>query len=313
MRDRPNPRRGRASTIASALIAVAGSVLAPDLAGSADTPARMLFGAVAVPSPEVSRPVGAYAQGCLAGAVQLPSDGPGFQTMRPSRNRAWGMPQLVSYIQKLGADAPKLGWRGILIGDMSQPRGGPMLTGHASHQTGLDVDIWHLPMPDHRMTTEERETLSPTSVLKPGKLELEPSRYEESYARLIRQAASYPEVERIFVSAAIKKQMCETAGADRAWLRKIRPWAGHDDHFHVRLVCPPGMAGCEAQEPPPPGDDCGANLAYWFEYHPPPKGPPPPPPPPVTMANLPAACMGVLTAQPGGISEISPIPKAKPR
>jgi murein endopeptidase len=31
--------------------------------------------------------------------------------------------------------------RGLLIGDMSQPRDGPMLYGHSSHQIGLDVDI----------------------------------------------------------------------------------------------------------------------------------------------------------------------------
>lgn len=296
----------------TAAIAVAVLVM-PDLAGSADTPARMLFGAVGVPSAETPRAIGGYSLGCLAGGVQLPADGPGFQTMRPSRNRAWGTPQLVSYIQKLGADAPKVGWRGLLIGDMSQARGGPMLTGHASHQTGLDVDIWHLPMPDRRLTAEERETMSPTSVLKPGKLELEPSRYEESYARLIRQAVSYPEVDRVFVSAAIKRQMCETAGTDRAWLRKVRPWFGHDDHIHVRLACPPGMAGCEAQEPPPPGDDCGPNLAYWFEYHPPAKGPPPPPAPPLTLARLPAACAAVLSAQPGGVSDLTPVPKPRPR
>ena len=106
--------------------------------------------------------------------------------------------------------------------------------------------------------------------------------------------------------------LCDTVGADRAWLRKLRPWGGHDDHFHVRLVCPAGQAGCVPQDPPPPGDDCGANLAYWFEYHPPPKNPPPPAPP-MTMAKLPAACTTVLEAQPGGVTEITPLPRSKPR
>jgi hypothetical protein len=42
--------------------------------------------------------------------------------------------------------ARDIGWgKGLYIGDISQPRGGPMTSGHASHQIGLDADIWMLP------------------------------------------------------------------------------------------------------------------------------------------------------------------------
>ena len=85
-----------------------------------------------------------------------------------------------------------------------------------------------------------------------------------AHSRLIKRAASYPEVERIFVNAGVKKELCNTAGKDRAWLRKVRPWYLHDDHLHVRLSCPPGMAGCVAQDPVPEGDGCGENLRYWL-------------------------------------------------
>ena len=79
------------------------------------------------------------------------------------------MPVLVDYIETLANDAKVLdGWPGLLIGDMSQPRGGPMATGHASHQIGLDVDVWLDPMPDHTLSDAERESIGATSYIKPG-------------------------------------------------------------------------------------------------------------------------------------------------
>ncbi len=121
---------------------------------------------------------------------------------------------------------------------------------------------------------------------------------------------------RIFASPAIKKELCATAGTDRAWLRKIRPWYGHDDHMHVRLACPPGISGCVDQALPPPGDGCGKDLAWWFRPPPPPpKHPvkPRPPPPEKTLANLPAACREVLTEGPGGVALTAGIPLPEPR
>jgi len=109
----------------------------PDLS----QPARFLFGAKPEPAPLPARSLGAYSRGCLAGGVALPVDGPSWQVMRLSRNRNWGHPSLVDYLERLAADAPGLGWPGLLVGDLAQPRGGPMLTGHASHQIGLDGDI----------------------------------------------------------------------------------------------------------------------------------------------------------------------------
>ena len=102
-------------------------------------------------------PIGSYADGCLAGAVALPITGPAWQVMRLSRDRNWGTPRLIQFIERFGANAKKVGWNGLLIGDMSQPRGGPMISGHASHQIGLDADIWFTPMPDHVLSREERE------------------------------------------------------------------------------------------------------------------------------------------------------------
>jgi penicillin-insensitive murein endopeptidase len=224
-------------------------------------------------------------------------DGPHWQVMRLSRNRNWGTPRLIDYIERFANDAATLdGWPGLLIGDMSQPRGGPMPTGHASHQIGLDVDIWFLPMPTPAFTPEEREKVPFVSLLMTGRLSVDPLRWSDQYPALLKRAASYPEVARIFVSPAIKKQLCETTVGDRKWLSKLEPWWGHDDHFHVRLECPPGMATCVRQPPLGKSDGCGAELAWWFR----PQLPAPKlarPPPPLTLAGLPRACIEVLDAR----------------
>jgi penicillin-insensitive murein DD-endopeptidase len=228
-------RSMRIAVVAALVVLGAGVAVA-----QTNRPAKQLFGSVPVPAEMAPRAIGSYAKGCLAGAVALPLDGPNWQVMRLSRNRNWGHPVLIDYIKKLSADAARDGWPGLLVGDLAQPRGGPMLTGHASHQIGLDGDIWLIPMPDYQLSVEEREKKSAVSMLMTGRLAVDQSKWTDLQPRVLKRAASYPEVARIFVSAAIKQQLCQTAGSDRAWLRKIRPWYGHDAHFHVRLECPPG-------------------------------------------------------------------------
>jgi penicillin-insensitive murein endopeptidase len=281
-------------------------------------PAKQLFGAVSIPADLAPRAVGSYAKGCLAGAVALPLDGPHWQVMRLSRNRNWGHPVLIAYIKKLSEDAARDGWPGLLVGDIAQPRGGPMVTGHASHQIGLDADIWLTPMPDYTLSVEEREKKSAVSMLMTGRLAIDPRAWTDRQPIVLKRAASYPEVARIFVSAAIKQKLCETAGNDRAWLRKIRPWYGHDAHFHVRLDCPPGQSGCQPQAAVGPGDGCD-ELAEWLKPTPPPKPDQKPkpytPPPEIKLADLPAACTDVLNAgfAPGQASAFGmPLPRLRP-
>jgi penicillin-insensitive murein endopeptidase len=262
-------------------------------------PARELFGAVKTPAPLAARAIGFYAKGCLAGATALPIDGPAWQAMRLSRNRYWGHPELIKLVERLALDAQKYdGWPGLLVGDLSQPRGGPMLTGHTSHQVGLDADIWLTPMPNRRLSEDEREQLAATSVLGPDKLSVDPNVWSEAHVRLLKRAASYKGVERILVHPAIKKALCEATAKDqdRAWLSKIRPYWGHHYHFHVRIACPKGNKGCEAQPPPPAEDGCGKELDHWFALlkSPPKPGPPVPLKPPLTLAQLPAECRMVL-------------------
>jgi penicillin-insensitive murein endopeptidase len=269
-------------------------------AGAQNRPAKELFGAAAVSADLPPEPIGFYSRGCMAGGVALRPDGPYWQAMRLSRNRQWGLPVLVDFLEKLAEDAvTKDGWPGLLVGDMAQPRGGPMLTGHASHQIGLDADIWLTPMPSRRLTGREREDISAIPMVEPGPHLIYEERWTPAHGRLIRRAALDPRVERIFVAPGIKKKLCETAGGDRGWLTKVRPYYGHNYHFHVRLSCPAGT-NCRSQSPPPPGDGCGADLAYWFGKEPyrqaPEPAKPPKPPKPMTLGDLPPACRTVLQA-----------------
>lgn len=276
---------------------------------AADTrPAKQVFGSQLLPSAQISQPIGFYSKGCMSGAVQLPSDGPTWEAMRLSRNRRWGQPQLIALLEKLSHDAALHdGWPGLLVGDMSQPRGGPMITGHASHQIGLDADIWLTPMPvGRRLSASERESLSAISMLqKNARLTVDPNIWTPAHAGVIMRAASYPEVQRIFVNPAIKKKLCETWTGDRSVLGKVRPYYGHDYHFHVRLGCPAGSANCKEQAAVPTGDGCGKELAWWFSDEPwrkpkPPKpGTPAPKPHIMTVSDLPAACEAVLAAPSG--------------
>ncbi|WP_370675850.1 penicillin-insensitive murein endopeptidase [Pleomorphomonas sp. PLEO] len=275
-------------------------LLAAVLPAAAETPAKQLFGAVADPAPLSARSIGAYARGCLAGAALLPVNGPTWQVMRLSRNRNWGNPALVSFLEHLAAKAPAAGWNGLLVGDMSQPRGGPMASGHASHQIGLDADIWLTPMPKREFSYDERERVSAVSMLAPNTLTVDPKKFSDRQFNIIRLTAKQPEVERIFVNRAIKKALCEQATGDRRWLSKVRPWWGHDYHFHVRIACPRNSPTCKPQTEPPSGDGCGAELQSW--YAPPPPKPtkpskPKPPPPEITLKDLPPECSQVLVAK----------------
>ena len=273
-----------------------------------DVPAKELFGAQKTPANLASRAIGFYSKGCLAGAVALPINGPAWQVMRLSRNRNWGHPKLIGLLERLAEDARERdGWNGLMIGDISQPRGGPMLTGHASHQIGLDADIWLTQMPDRVLTRRERETISATSVVRDRKT-MNYKVWTEAHARLIRRAASYPEVARIFVHPPIKAELCKWATGDRSWLAKVRPYYGHNYHFHIRMKCPAGFAGCKDQPAPVPkdGTGCGEELAYWMgdkpwappkPVKPDPNAPKPKPPKPLTITGLPADCRTVVTVE----------------
>ncbi len=260
--------------------------------------AKQLFAPVTRPSAGPPDPIGRNALGCLAGGVQLPSEGPTWQAMRLSRNHHWGTPELVAFIERLSVNATRIGWQGIYVGDMSQPRGGPV-AGHASHQTGLDVDIWLNPPARLDLSRAEREKISAINVRTRDQRGVN-ANWTASHEAFLRAAARDPAVDRIFITAPAKLAMCAHApNNDRAWLRKIRPWWGHNDHIHVRLNCPRGDQSCVPTPPLPPGDGC-AEAVWWVTdalKPPDPNAPKPKPTPPPRLADLPPRCAEVLSSR----------------
>jgi len=238
--------------------------------------------------------IGAYNAGCLSGAVSLPPNGAGYQVMRLSRNRVYGHPDLKQFIESLGQATAAQGLGVLLVGDMGQARGGPTLSGHRSHQTGLDVDIWFLlskQAENHILSFNERETWNASSVLADGSDNIDYAQWSSANEQVLEAAARMPEVDRIFVNPSVKRELCKRKTA-HDWLRKIRPWWKHDDHFHVRLKCPAGNKQCVAQEPLPSGDGCDAGLAWWFSAEA--KQPAIKKPVPDKAPELPALCDAVL-------------------
>lgn len=262
--------------------------------------AKRLFGAKAFASSQPPAAYGSYAKGCLAGAQELPETGPTWQAMRLSRNRNWAHPETIDMVTKLSAfAATQPGWAGLYVGDMSQPRGGPMLTGHRSHQIGLDADIWMLPPKSLDLSRQQRESISSISLRRANGAYVNES-WSRQHHEILKAAAKDPRVSRIFVFPGAKVQMCADERGDRGYLRKIRPWWGHHYHFHVRLACPAGLRGCVDQAPPPPGDGCADAVQWQQNILNPPK--PDPNAPKVTpkprrellLADLPAQCNAVL-------------------
>ena len=238
----------------------------------------------------------------------MPETGPTWQVMRLSRDRAWGNPVLVQYLEDISAfAATQPGWKGLYIGDIGQPRGGPMRSGHESHQIGLDADVWFLPATSVALSRAAREKIADISVQTADMTGVN-ARFTPALAAILRRAADDPRVDRIFVAAPIKLALCKDAtAADTAWLQKLRPWYGHDDHFHVRLKCPAGATACETQTPTVAelsngGSGCDDSLTWWVTTyleelkHPKPPGKKQRGPRDYVMAELPKACVGVLTS-----------------
>jgi penicillin-insensitive murein endopeptidase len=213
------------------------------------------------PRPGPPSAIGFYSAGCLQGAERLPLDGNGYAVMRPSRRRFFGHSTLITYLTALALDRRIATKKLLLIGDLGPAQGGPTLSGHASHQNGLDADIWFLTSAT-RPTGVEREKLSaPGFVVERKRLK---ATWGVAQVSLLAAAAQRSEVNRIFVSPPIKRYMCREY-PKASWLYRLRPWWGHEDHFHVRLMCPADSPLCREQDPLDPSDNgCGPGLDWWF-------------------------------------------------
>ncbi len=206
------------------------------------------------PSDGPAGSVGGYSGGCLHGGERLPARGKGFVVAEPERRRFFGHPALIAFIRDFGAAVAKRDLGLLPIGDLSQPRGGPAPSGHASHQTGLDADIWYVDgreRPLAKVPMVDLETNLPSDA------------FDRRIERVLALAASDPRVDRVFVNPVIKRELCRSEKRP-AWLRKVRPWWLHHEHFHVRLACPADSPACEPQKTIADGDGC-AEIEWWLQ------------------------------------------------
>jgi len=253
------------------------------------------WGQVSTPTAGPTQSIGFYTAGCLQGAQALPLDGPGYEAIRISRNRYWGQPVTLDFIKTLSEKARAAGQAPLYIGDIGQPRGGPANSGHASHQTGLDVDIWFERQHGPRLAPAERENPRLRSLVLADDSGIDDSVFTQQHVILLRLAAEMPHLDRMFVNKWIKQRLCQTVTGNRAWLNKLVVWVGHDEHFHIRLHCPPGNPLCKPQAGYYADDGCGEPLDLWFT-RPPVTLPPPDTPQAPYRPKLPAACTAVLKA-----------------
>ena len=247
------------------------------------------------PTPGPAQAIGSTADGCLSGGVALPMDGEGYEIIRISRRRYFGHGDMIDFLRGLGRRARAAGLPVFYIGDMAQPRGGPLPFGHASHQTGLDADIWFTLDTKPGLPVAAREEPDLPSMLTPGEPpHIDLKHFGKRQVALLRLAAADPRVDRIFVNPVIKLALCRGFGGatdgGTDWLRTLRPWWGHDDHFHVRLRCPADSPGCEPQKPIPDGDGCDAALEDWTHH----LAPVITKHEPVAPKTLPAACQAIM-------------------
>lgn len=254
------------------------------------------------PAPGPAMSIGSDAAGCIQGAVRLPDTAPGLQTIRIAKSTFWGHPEVIAHLLDLAHRAQAAGLPDLYMNDISRPRGGPLVGIHASHQRGVDADIWlDVAGPHPVLPVAAREDLEPPSMVTPDGRSVVASLWRPAHITLIKLAATEPGIDRVLINPAIKKALCEQVTGDRSWLRRVRPWYGHSAHMHLHFACPrlaDGSTGaCVDQAPPPPGDGCDANLQWWFTQldHPAPPPPPGPAPKPKPVV-LPAACRAIMAA-----------------
>lgn len=217
------------------------------------------WGSFRAPTLGPSESIGSYNAGCLSGAKTLSLHTKGLIQMRPSREKYYGHSRLLVFLKDLGENFYNNQNKLLLIGDLSQPRGGPTINGHASHQTGLDVDIWFdFVSKRSELTYMDLEHLPAAKYASANELK----NWNKDHEQLLLLVVMDERVDRVFVTPPIKKFFCQT-GLEEKYLKKIRPWWGHKDHVHVRLSCSSKDVSCHSQDEIE-STDCGENLDWWF-------------------------------------------------
>jgi penicillin-insensitive murein endopeptidase len=223
---------------------------APGWAGPTSNPWAKVNSATPGPAESIGTPTA----GCLKGGVSLPRKGKGFKLARPERRRNFGHPELVDLLRRVAQDGSRSKYPPLLIGDLAQARGGPTLSAHASHQSGLDADLY--------FSRSSRALVNPPSMVDDKKLEVSRS-FGKLQIETLKQFAESEKVDRLLVHFTIKRALCKKFPNEK-WIRKVRPWFGHSRHFHIRIHCPEKSPLCQQPDPIPDGNGCDATLEWWW-------------------------------------------------
>lgn len=208
--------------------------------------------------------IGRYHAGCMKNSKELPAGGFGYQVIRTKRKRNYGNQLMIEYIRDLSRKFNKIYNSNLLIADISKKQGGPIPYDHSSHQIGLDADIllFHKFQHEKIYSRNEIQELEPVSVLDDSKKSIDFSKWSHLNGELLKTAAKDSDVNKIFINPVIKKHLCSVY-PNQPWLKKLRPWWGHDGHFHVRLRCPDNNHKCVDQSEPRK-IECGKQLEKWL-------------------------------------------------
>jgi len=216
-----------------------------------------------------SQAIGFYSKGELKFADKMASESTHHIKLFLPRNRGFGTLMLINIAMEassiLNANFPA-GER-VQFGDMSNKDGG-FLSGHNSHQNGLDVDVSYMRMDYREQDQFDIDGFDENFVIKNI---LSPNFDMERNLFIFKSLVSTNKVNRIFVDQVIKNAICEHVikigqrELYRETLRRLRHWPNHLNHFHLRLVCPSDSSKCEEQTPPPDGDGCFENYVQSYE------------------------------------------------
>ncbi|WP_437588911.1 penicillin-insensitive murein endopeptidase [Sorangium sp. So ce1000] len=214
---------------------------------------------------------GAPNRGRLTGAVRLRSS---RHLKTREGARTWGLPVLVKALRRAAFQvAKKHGDSALLVGDLSAKTGG-VLDGHNSHQTGRDADVGFYVVNSKGKTLRMDRFVAfddeGNAIGLPG------ARFDDARNWALVQALLEDRqagVKYLFVTDALRARLLAHAAKKRvaaelraraaAAMMSPRDADLHNDHFHIRVMCPPSMRAtcieeslarpaCAADEPKQP-------------------------------------------------------------
>lgn len=211
--------------------------------------------------------VGFYTDGKIEKATLLPEKGEAFQQVYTERDTHWGTGMIVSMIENASEYLVTKWYPGtvVMIGDVAKKFGGDIGT-HASHQSGLDADIPYIGNKGFDRVIANGEVKSSFDYMKNWQfLRLIANQ------KIVQDGRTTTVLNRVFMNPVIHKGFCAWAQKsdllknplDQEIMSRIRPWEGHDKHFHVRLKCSPHYPACRNQQEPAkfnPNDPCGLGA-----------------------------------------------------